>query len=142
MKSIYAAAVCLPSGINRSLFCCTDGKGRVRCRGVRREGEGEGERCLVRRSRGSIIQMWSRYRLSILPFARLNIRSIDPFSRVSVITPAPFESTASTILSPFRSFFVRLPPTAISYSRLDFLLIYSSSLTYNCTKQTYIPSIP
>lgn len=43
--------------------------------------------------------MWNRYRLSILPFARLNIRSIDPFSRVSVTTPAPFAPRLSIMLS-------------------------------------------
>lgn len=99
-----------------------------------REKDGERERererrCPARRSRGSIIRMWSRYRLSILPFARLNIQSIDPFSRVSVTTPAPFAPRHGYSLSPFRPFFVRLPPTAIPYSRLDFLLIYSLSLS-------------
>lgn len=127
-ENVCAAAVCLPNGINRSLFCCTGGRGKSE---MEKERERERQRCPVRRSRGSIIRMWSRYRLSILPFARLNIRSIDPFSRVSVTAPTPFAPRLdhSLSLSLFRPFFVRLPPTAIPYSRLDFLLIYSPSLS-------------
>lgn len=115
------AAVYLPSGINRSLF-----------RRQERERKRERE---MRRSRSSIIRMWSRYWLSILPVARLNIQSIDPFLCNSPRYPSPPISLSLSL--PLCPFFVRLPPTAIPYSRLNFLLLISLSLSL-CAPQTAV----
>lgn len=96
----------------------------------------------VVRARGSIIRMWSRYRLSILPFARLNIRSIDPF-RISPFNPPFAPAVLPSPLAPLAYPSALLPSSsAVGNSVFSPRLPPGPSISVSCTHRGPLSRTP